>query len=102
MNPRNKFTKGAIIAYIMHYASKGPVYGVQLKEILKNRLEYNISDGTLYPWLNRIAESGYLRLEEKNVEGKIRKYYSITEKGNEHLEKIKKLANNLYIDLIGK
>ncbi len=102
MNPRNKFTKGAIIAYIMHYASKGPVYGVQIKEFLKNKLEYNVSDGTLYPWLNRIAESGFLHLEEKNVAGKIRKYYSITEEGRELLEKIKKLANNLYNDLIGK
>jgi DNA-binding PadR family transcriptional regulator len=99
MNPLSRFRKGAIIAHILYHAKRGPIYGVWLKgELAKHG--YNISDGTLYPWLNRLADSGYLKIQEKNVEGKIRKYYSITDAGIEHYEKIKDYVKELYREII--
>lgn len=95
MNPLSRFKKGAIIAYIMYHARKEPFYGVWLKEELA-RYDYKISDGTLYPWLARLTNSGYLAMEEKNVEGKIRKYYSITKAGEDHFGKIKIYLEKLY------
>jgi len=99
MNPLNRFKKGAIIVHILYHAEKEPFYGSWLKEELKNH-GYNISDGTLYPWLNRLADAGYLNVNEKNVEGKIRKYYSITIAGKNHLIEIKKLLDELYREVM--
>jgi DNA-binding PadR family transcriptional regulator len=42
---------------------------------------YDISAGTLYPILHNMEADGLLVKEEQKVEGKIRKYYSTTEKG---------------------
>ncbi len=99
MNPLSRFKKGAIIVHILYHAKKEPFYGAWLKEELK-RHGYKISDGTLYPWLNRLADSGYLSIEEKNVGGKIRKYYSITETGKSHFNKIKLYLKELYKEVM--
>ena len=60
---------------------------------------YNISPGTLYPTLKSMVDEGYLLKEEKNVNGKIRKYYKNTDKGNELLndlkENLKELVNEV-------
>jgi DNA-binding PadR family transcriptional regulator len=47
---------------------------------------YEISAGTLYPIFHRMEESGLLKSEKVLVDGKQRKYYSITEAGEETLE----------------
>ena len=99
INPLRRFQKGSILVYILYHASKEPFYGAWLKNELTEH-EYNISDGTLYPWLNRLTFSGFLSLEKRNVSGKIRKYYSITEAGKNHFEKIKEYLKELYNEVI--
>ena len=99
INPLRRFQKGSILVHILYHADKEPIFGVWLKEELAKH-GYNISDGTLYPWLNRLTFSGLLSMEKRNVNGKIRKYYSITEKGKVHLEKIKENLQELYDEVI--
>ncbi len=99
INPLRRFQKSSILIHILYHASKEPFYGSWLKNEL-NMNDYNISDGTLYPWLNRLTSSGFLSLEKRNVEGKIRKYYSITEMGKTHFEKIKEYLKELYNEVI--
>lgn len=99
INPLRRFQKGSVLVHILYHADKESIYGVWLKEELA-RHGYNISDGTLYPWLNRLTFSGLLSMEKRNVNGKIRKYYSITEKGKVHLKKIKDNLKELYDEVI--
>src|SRR5699024_3866400 len=66
---------------ILHHAKEHPIFGVWMLEELAEH-GYNISAGTLYPILHSMEADGLLLKEEKNVEGKIRKYYSATENGN--------------------
>ena len=99
INPLRRFQKGSILVHILYYAIKEPFYGSWLKNELATH-GYNISDGTLYPWLNRLTFSKLLTLEKRNVEGKIRKYYSITELGKEHFEKIKENLKELYNEVM--
>jgi len=99
INPLRRFQKGSILVHILYHASKEPFYGSWLKEELSKH-GYNISDGTLYPWLNRLTYSGLLSLKKINVKGKIRKYYSITEAGKNHFEKIKEYLKELYNEVI--
>jgi len=41
-------------------------------------------------------------MEKKNVGGKIRKYYSITDSGKEHFKEIKKFLEELYKEVMEK
>jgi len=56
---------------------------------------YNISSGTLYPILHSMESDGILNSEEKTVEGKVRKYYSLTAKGEEVLKEVKAKTREL-------
>ncbi len=101
INPLRRFQKGSILLYILYHANKEPFYGSWLKNELAEH-GYDISDGSLYPWLNRLTYSGLLSFKKKNVRGKIRKYYSITEVGTNHLVKIKEYLKKLYDEVINR
>jgi DNA-binding PadR family transcriptional regulator len=60
---------------------------------------YKISAGTLYPILHTMESDGLLLREDRNVEGKIRKYYSTTEKGNTILDEARKKAYELFKEI---
>ena len=99
INPLRRFQKGSILVHILYHSSKEPFYGSWLKNELAEH-GYNISDGSLYPWLNRLTSSNLLSLEKRIVSGKIRKYYSITELGKNHLEKTKEYLKELYNEVM--
>ncbi len=92
------FFLGFVKIHILYHASKEPVYGAELIEEL-GRHGYKISCGTLYPILHRLNNDRYLALKQKNVGGKIRKYYRITTKGRKALWecrcKIQELINEV-------
>jgi PadR family transcriptional regulator PadR len=95
------FFLGFIKTHILYHASRGPVYGVEMLEEL-GRHGYRLSPGTLYPALHRLEREGYLVMQRKVVKGKVRKYYTITERGRDVLEearhKITELVNEVLLD----
>lgn len=78
------FFLGFIRIHLLHHAAAGPVYGLWLIEEL-GRHGYALSPGTLYPILRGLADGGYLRLEKRLVDGRVRKYYRITAEGRRAL-----------------
>ena len=94
-----RFFLGFINLHILYHAQKEPIYGKDFKKELE-RHGYNISFGTLYPIFHSLEKDGYLEIEEKNIKGKIRKYYTITEKGKEvynySLDRAKELFDELF------
>jgi DNA-binding PadR family transcriptional regulator len=74
--------------HILHHALEHPVYGLWLIEELGEH-GYKISPGTLYPILHSLEEAALLRTRNVVLNGKTRKYYSITAKGKKHLRKAK-------------
>jgi DNA-binding PadR family transcriptional regulator len=90
---RNIFL-GFIRIHILHHASEGEIFGVEMMEELR-RHGYLISSGTLYPILHSLEEDGYLTRRDEVVGGKVRKYYRITEKGINALEEAKKKIQEL-------
>jgi DNA-binding PadR family transcriptional regulator len=88
------FFLGFIKIHILYHASKEPVYGLWLIQELR-RHGYEISPGTLYPIFHSLSADGLLRLSEKVVDGKVRKYYRTTAKGNSALRKAKRKAQEL-------
>lgn len=93
-----KFFLGFIQIHILHHAKKEPFYGAWMIEELSEH-GYEMSPGTLYPLLHNMESSGLLEKEEKTVEGKIRKYYKITELGNEVLVEARKKAYELFKEI---
>ncbi|MGS2779388.1 PadR family transcriptional regulator [Robertmurraya sp. GLU-23] len=93
-----KLFLGFIHIHILHHAKEKPIFGVWMLEELKEH-GYNISSGTLYPILHSMEEDGLLSKEEKNVQGKIRKYYSTTEKGIQILDEARKKAYELFKEI---
>lgn len=89
---------GFIKVHILHHANKERIYGQEFSEELK-RHGYQISYGTLYPIFHKLEEHGYLLSKTKNVNGKIRRYYSITKNGKKILEKAKQQAKELVDEL---
>ena len=93
------FYLGFIRIHILYHASKEPVYGMWLIEELA-RHGYKISCGTLYPILHRLHHDGYLAVKEKNINGKIRKYYRITAKGKKTLRECQEKIHELVDEVI--
>lgn len=93
-----KLFLGFIQIHILHHAKEHPIFGVWMLEELKEH-GYNISAGTLYPILHSMESDGLLIKEERNVEGKIRKYYTTTKKGNKVLNEARNKAYELFKEI---
>lgn len=93
-----KFFLGFIQIHILHHAKKDPFYGSWMIEELSEH-GYDISPGTLYPLLHSMESTGLLEKDEKLVDGKIRKYYKITDQGVEVLDEARKKAYELFKEI---
>jgi PadR family transcriptional regulator PadR len=93
-----KLFLGFIQIHILHHAKEEPIFGSWMIQELKEH-GYQMSAGTLYPILHSMESDGLLEKEEKIFEGKIRKYYRTTEKGNEVLLEAKRKAYGLFKEI---
>ncbi len=93
-----KLFLGFIHIHILYHAKGHPIFGVWMLEELREH-GYSISSGTLYPILHSMESDGLLIREDKNVDGKIRKYYTSTEKGVLVLIEAKKKAYELFKEI---
>jgi len=76
---------GFVKLHILYHAGQQPVYGLWLKEELA-RHGYELSPGTLYPMLHSLEQEGLLVRGREVVQGKVRKYYRLTDSGRTALE----------------
>ena len=74
------FFLGFIRVHILHHAAEEPIFGLEMIRELASH-GYQLSPGTLYPLLHALEREGFLRAEQKVVEGKVRKYYRATRSG---------------------
>lgn len=84
--------------HILHHAAKEPIYGAWMIEELKHH-GYEISAGTIYPIFHNLEKAGLLISKNENVNGKIRKYYTITKDGIDVLNKAKAKVGELTNEL---
>lgn len=93
------FFLGFIKIHILYHASEGPIYGAEIiKEI--RRHGYRVSPGLIYPTLHSLEKQGYLRSSKRVVQGKVRKYYEITERGHRMLEKSRERIKELVSEVL--
>lgn len=70
-------------ACVLAIVGQGDVYGYTLTQRVKEIVD--ISESTLYPVLRRLQKDNYLMTYDQPFQGRNRRYYKITEDGNEKL-----------------
>ena len=93
-----KLYRGFVQLHVLYHAKHRPVYGVWMMAELKAH-GYKVGPGTIYPLLGSMTASGLLAKTEKNVNGKIRKYYAITPLGREVFEDAGNKAAELFHEI---
>ena len=87
-------------AHILHHASERPVHGQWIAAELR-RHGYEISPGTLYPLLGRLARRGWLDCTSDRRGGRrARKDYRLTAKGKKVLKLVRKQIRELYDEVV--
>ena len=78
---------GSTTMLLLKLLSEKDMYGYEMIETLREKSQnvFELKAGTLYPLLHGMEDKTYLKVYEKEVGGKVRKYYSITKTGRKVL-----------------
>lgn len=76
--------KGLLEACVLTVLKKKDSYGYQIIRDISSCIA--ISESTLYPILKRLEGGGYLTTYSLEHQGRLRKYYKITELGEKKIE----------------
>ena len=91
-------TSSALIEFlILAVLEQGDSYGYEISQTIK--LIANIKESTLYPILKKLEASGFLTTYSREFQGRMRKYYSLTNRGVEQLVTLKE-EWTLYTDTV--
>lgn len=78
---------GSMGMLLLKLLAEKDMYGYEMIEALRQRSQnvFELKAGTMYPLLHLLEEKNLLKSYEKEVHGKVRKYYSITKEGRKAL-----------------
>ncbi len=88
MSIRNQIRKGSTEILLLTLLVDEPMYGYQISQELAKRSDgyFDMKEGLLYPTLHRMQKDGLLSSEwRKAGAARRRKYYAITQLGQEQL-----------------
>ncbi len=77
--------KGSLTTIILNLLQvNAKMYGYEITEKVRalTQGQINITEGALYPALHKLEAEGLLAVEVLKVDGRLRKYYSLTKNGN--------------------
>jgi PadR family transcriptional regulator, regulatory protein PadR len=89
MTLRDQIRKGSSEILILSLLAERPMYGYEMAQQLEERSGgyFEMKEGLLYPTLHRMQKDGWLSSTWQAVDGRQRKYYSLTQAGREVLRK---------------
>lgn len=94
-NTKVQMRKGVLEFCILGIIAEGEVYASDILEGLKSA-NLLVVEGTIYPLLTRLKNSGILTYEWKeSTSGPPRKYFTLTEQGNEILKELSQTWSEL-------
>jgi PadR family transcriptional regulator, regulatory protein PadR len=94
-NTKIQMRKGILEYCILGIISKGEVYASDILESLKSA-NLLVVEGTVYPLLTRLKNSGLLSYEWKeSTSGPPRKYFTLTSQGKQALDELNKTWKEL-------
>ena len=85
------YMSGSSQMLVLSILNEKPYYGYELIKTLKQRSNdtFDMKEGTLYPILHKLENSGLVSSSNQEVSGRVRTVYVITEKGQKALAKEK-------------
>ena len=83
----NQLKRGLLDVCVLAAIKDEDSYGYQIIKDMKPYVE--ISESTLYPILRRLEAGGMLTVRSAEHNGRLRKYYHITELGRNRIEEFK-------------
>ena len=92
MEPKRDLLKGSSNSLLLCLLERQPMYGYQIVKELEAKSQgyFKFKEGTLYPALHRLENSGLISSKwEMLSNGRQRRYYNITAKGQASLEQEK-------------
>lgn len=102
MKKQQQLYKGSLNAIIMKLLdSNGRMYGYEITQRVKEitQGEFHLTEGALYPALHKMESEGLLEVELERVDGRIRKYYKLTNSGIQEsttkLEELESFVRNM-------
>jgi len=81
----NEFLRGTLKTIVLKLlAEHGRMYGYEITQSVKERTggEITLTFGALYPVLHKLEQEGLLHTVSEEVDGRLRKYYSLTPTGS--------------------
>lgn len=94
--------KGTLSVIILKLLSEHKrMYGYEIFKLVKEMSDEKIllKDGSLYPALQKMKRDGLITFEEVYIGKRVRKYYSLTSKGEDakksHIEELKDFMKTL-------
>lgn len=83
--------KGCLELAVLAVLSPGRSYGLEILQALGAHSSLVLSEGTIYPLLNRLRQDGLVQAEwVESGSGHPRKYYSLTRKGRDRAARMAK------------
>ncbi|MDI9342360.1 MAG: PadR family transcriptional regulator [Sediminibacterium sp.] len=100
-NTKAQMRKGVLELCILSILSQGDAYPTEIIDKLKDT-RLVIVEGTLYPLLTRLKNTGLLTYRwEESTSGPPRKYYKLTEIGEQYLKELQVSWQEL-VDAVNK
>jgi PadR family transcriptional regulator, regulatory protein PadR len=97
-NWTSQVKKGTLAFMVLKILKNNEFYGYELIEQIKNKTSIEISEGTLYPLLNRLKKEDLVTSQwVEQPSGIPRKYYVLNQNGIETLSDMEKHWNELQI-----
>jgi len=93
------FYGGFVRLHLLHHAAKEPICGVEMMAELA-RHGYRLGPGTLYPILHNLQTDGYLSCSQEVVNGRRRKNYRLTKKGQRLLREAQAKIRELVAEVL--
>lgn len=81
----NKLLKGSLATIVLKLLEEQErMYGYEITQRVKEITagELKITEGALYPALHKLEAENLLTTETQKVDGRVRKYYKLTQEGN--------------------
>jgi PadR family transcriptional regulator len=79
--------RGHLEALVLAVIAEGPAHGYAVIARLRDRSDgaFDLAEGTVYPALHRLEADGRITAEWREVQGRRRKIYSVTQTGSDEL-----------------
>jgi len=92
---REKLTIENLWIYLLALLREKDMYGYELREAIQERFDFMPGNVTAYRVLYALKRRGLVDSKEKEVDGRKRKYYSITSSGTKELEAGKEVLKSI-------